>query len=79
MYVQTVLPKVNCKVYRSLVTALRTNLEQMDVKSLGEKAPSLLLRMLLVGGGAAPYNEDRSWFLENLIIRLRSDLWTEVA
>ena len=54
-------------------------MEQIDIKCLRKKGPNLLLWMLFVGGGAAPYSEDRSWFHENLIIILRSDLWTEVV
>jgi hypothetical protein len=78
LYVQTVLTKVNCKVYRGLVTTLRYCIDQVGLEALYKAHPNLLLWMLLVGGGAAPYNIDRPWFMKGIERILHTSSWKEV-
>ncbi|KAE9365192.1 hypothetical protein N431DRAFT_488401 [Stipitochalara longipes BDJ] len=78
LYVQTSLTKVNCKVYQDLVTALRYGLEQAGLEDLRMEHPNVLLWMLLVGGGAAPFNMDRLWFMGAIEKTLHTSLWEEV-
>ncbi len=79
LYVQTGLAKVNCKVYKPLVTELRHQLEMVDLAFLHKIASNLLLWMLLIGGGASGYNLDRAWFVQNLVTYWHSSSWEEVA
>jgi hypothetical protein len=46
---------------------------------LKEQGPGLMLWMVLVGGGAAPHNADRAWFVEMLRSCLRTGGWEEVV
>jgi hypothetical protein len=78
LYVQTALTKVNCKVYHDLCTAIRYSIEQIGLESLQLENADLLLWMLLVGGGAAPFNADRPWFMRALERNLHTSLWEEV-
>jgi len=78
LYVQTALTKVNCKVYHDLVTVLRYSIEQVGLESLQLEHPDLLLWMLLVGGGAAPFNTDRPWFMRAVERSLHTYSWEEV-
>jgi hypothetical protein len=79
LYVLTVLTNMNDGVCRDLVAGLRRDLEGLDLGLLREQAPGLLLWMLMVGGGAAPHNADRAWFVEKLALCLRSAEWEEVT
>lgn len=78
LYVQTALTKVNCKVYHDLCTAIRYSIEQIGLESLRMENADLLLWMLLVGGGAAPFNADRPWFMRALERKLHTSSWEEV-
>lgn len=79
LYVLTVLTNMNNGVCRDLVAGLRKGLEGLDLGLLGEGAPGLLLWMLLVGGGGAPHNVDRAWFVERLGTYLGGTEWEEVV
>jgi hypothetical protein len=78
LYVQTALTKVNCKVYHDLCTAIRYSIEQIGLESLQIDHPNLLLWMLLVGGGAAPFNNDRVWLMMAIKRSLHTSSWEEV-
>jgi hypothetical protein len=79
LYVLTVLTSMNHGVCRDLVAGLRRNLEELDLGMLWEEAPGLLFWMLLVGGGGAPSNADRAWFVEGLGTCLSRCEWEEVV
>lgn len=79
LYVQTTLSKVNCKVYKVLVVELRHRMERIGIETLYRMNANLVLWMLLVGGGAAPYSQDRIWYIENLRNVLHTALWEEVC
>jgi len=78
LYIQTALTKVNCKVYHGLVETLRHGIEQVGQESIQAEYPDLLLWMLLVGGGAAPFNIDRLWYMRAVKKNLYTDSWVEV-
>jgi len=79
LYVLTVMTSMNNGVCRDLVAGLRRNLEGLDLEMLWEEAPGLLFWMLLVGGGGAPSNADRVWFVERLGMCLNRSKWEEVV
>jgi hypothetical protein len=79
LYVLTVLTSMNDAVCRDLVAVVQRDLEGLDLGLLGEEAPGLLLWMLLVGSGGAPFNADRAWFVERLATCLGSGEWEEVV
>jgi hypothetical protein len=79
LYIQTTLSKVNCKVYKVLVVELRRRIENLGIETVYMVNPNLILWMLLVGGGAAPYNHDRTWYMRGLQIVLHTALWKEVS
>jgi hypothetical protein len=70
---------MNHGVCRDLAAGLRRGLERVDLVLLVEEALDLLLWMLMVGGGGAPYNADRAWFVKRLAMCLRSTEWEEVV
>lgn len=78
LYVQTALAKVNCKVYRVLVAKLKNNIERVGPEAFHLTSLNLLLWMLLVGGGAAPFNLDRLWFITTIQSILHTPSWIEV-
>lgn len=79
LYVLTCLTNMNCEVCRDLVTKLCRGLASLDFEAVNAGAPGLMLWMVLVGGGAAPQNADRRWFVEMLGRCLRSVEWEEVV
>jgi hypothetical protein len=78
LYVQTALTKVNCKAYHDLCTVIRYSIEQVGLEDFQMGHPDLLLWILLVGGGAAPFNADRLWFMRAIDKSLHTSLWEEV-
>lgn len=78
LYVQTALAKVNCKVYHDLCSSIRYNIEQISLEDLQMHHPDLFLWILFVGGGAAPFNTDRLWFMRAIGKSLHTALWEEV-
>lgn len=78
LYVQTALAKVNCKVYRVLVAKLKDSIQGVSPETIQSTNSNLLLWMLLVGGGAAPFNSDRLWYIETIKSILHTPEWMEV-
>lgn len=78
LYIQTALTKVNCKVYHGLVEKLRHGIEEIGLENVRPAYPDLLLWILLVGGGAAPFNVDRLWYMRAVKKSLYTDSWVEV-
>jgi len=71
---------MNCEVCRDLVGGLRRGLEGLEggLERVSGEAPGLVLWMAFVGGGGAPDNTDRRWFVELLGICLKTAWWDEV-
>jgi hypothetical protein len=78
LYVLTCLMNMNCEVCSDLVAGLRREISALDFEMVCEQAPGLMLWMVLVGGGGAPRNADRGWFVEVLGRCLRTVGWEEV-